>query len=478
MPQVSNPGSRAALVTWTVVTSILAVTATIMAIYFYVDADRVHKERETAVKQLTDVVDPAMIRNEADKLNKLKDARLNPAWGVEANAKLLYVALAQRDALSKLVGGADETAALAAAAEATKKAKDAGAAVVGASLTGAVDALIAQVNALKTESANNKKDSDESKAKLQATLANTSAQIQQMTSQMEAFQNERGTAVQQLQSGTEAQRNSFEQTAGELRKQLEAANAQIDKLNNDNADLGKKLANQGKQLESVLGRLNEIRIDPNRAVTQQPDGKLIRVPGDGTCYIDLGSGDQITAGMTFEVYDKIRGVPPPGDPSNDQNLPRGKASIEVLEPGSAGSKCRIINITPGQALSEGDLIVNLVYDRNTKYKFVVYGNFDMDRNGVATPQDAEVIKRLITGWGGEVVNDINVDTDFVILGKEPVVPEKPKDDDAIAMAKYLQAVADYDAYADMSSKARSFRLPILNQNRFLYFVGYFEEAKR
>ena len=37
MPPV-NQGNRAALVTWTVITSFLFITATILAIYFYVDA--------------------------------------------------------------------------------------------------------------------------------------------------------------------------------------------------------------------------------------------------------------------------------------------------------------------------------------------------------------------------------------------------------------------------------------------------------
>jgi hypothetical protein len=76
----------------------------------------------------------------------------------------------------------------------------------------------------------------------------------------------------------------------------------------------------------------------------------------------------------------------------------GKASIEVVRVGNTTSECRITRTSRGATLSEGDLIANLVYDKNTKYNFLVYGNFDLDRNGVATPQDAEVIKRLITQW--------------------------------------------------------------------------------
>ena len=137
--------------------------------------------------------------------------------------------------------------------------------------------------------------------------------------------------------------------------------------------------------------------------------------------------------------------------------------------------------TAGTTLSEGDLLVNLVYDKNTKYNFVVYGNFDLDRNGVATPQDAEVIRRLVTQWGGNIVADINVDTDFVVLGREPEIPTASRaelEEDAILKARYDAAVAESEAYAEISAKAREYRIPILNQNRFLYLIGYYNQAKR
>jgi len=114
----------------------------------------------------------------------------------------------------------------------------------------------------------------------------------------------------------------------------------------------------------------------------------------------------------------------------------------------------------------------------SKYNFLVHGNFDLDQNGVATSQDAEVIQRLITQWGGNIVGEINVDTDFVVLGKEPAIPDRPIDPDPIAQANYERAVAEYDAYQEISAKARTYRIPILNQNRFLYLVGYYEQAKR
>jgi len=90
------------------------------------------------------------------------------------------------------------------------------------------------------------------------------------------------------------------------------------------------------------------------------------------------------------------------------------------------------------------------------------------------------VKRLVTQWGGEVMPDINVDTDFVVLGAEPVVPTLSKDDlqDPVQKAIYDRAVAEAEAYANFRDKAINYRIPILNQNRFLYMIGYYELSKR
>jgi len=129
---------------------------------------------------------------------------------------------------------------------------------------------------------------------------------------------------------------------------------------------------------------------------------------------------------------------------------------------------------------EGDWVENLVYDRNTKYNFLVYGNFDLDQNGVSTPADADVIKRLVTQWGGKLTDKVNADTDFVVLGKEPVVPNFTREElnDPINAARLAEATQLAEQYETVKRQAIELHIPILNQNRFLYFVGYYELAKR
>ncbi|HMO27244.1 MAG TPA: hypothetical protein PKB10_13355, partial [Tepidisphaeraceae bacterium] len=102
-------------------------------------------------------------------------------------------------------------------------------------------------------------------------------------------------------------------------------------------------------------------------------------------------------------------------------------------------------------------------------------------NRVATPADAEVIKRLITQWGGQVQQQVNVNTDFVVMGIEPELPEYSDEDvrnDPLIAARMAEAERQLQEYEAVRDRAIELNIPILNQNRFLYLVGYYNQAGR
>ena len=100
------------------------------------------------------------------------------------------------------------------------------------------------------------------------------------------------------------------------------------------------------------GQRDHRRLSTADAVVRQADGKIIRVPGNGTVYINLGNGDQIAKGLTFEVYDRIEGIPSIGDPTSDENLPRGKASIEVIRVAPAAANAASSISSPARTSSK------------------------------------------------------------------------------------------------------------------------------
>ena len=167
----------------------------------------------------------------------------------------------------------------------------------------------------------------------------------------------------------------------------------------------------------------------------------------------------------------------------DTQLPEGgKGSIEVFKVGPGHtSVCKIITPKDGRGLRVGDVVANLVYDRNVPFKFVVYGQFDLDYNNVPTLSDTATVRRLVTEWGGTVVPaatpaEVNADVDFIVVGIAPVVPILGAEDagDPTKAALVEQKKKEREAYDNMLQRARELSIPVLNQTRFLYYTGYFD----
>ena len=87
-------------------------------------------------------------------------------------------------------------------------------------------------------------------------------------------------------------------------------------------------------------------------------------------------------------------------------------------------------------------------------------------------------------WSADVkegaLPKVNVSTDFVVLGVEPVVPAFTTEEleDPVNKKKLEDAQAEQVAYQDILQTAGELNIPVMNQNRFLYYVGYYDQAKR
>jgi hypothetical protein len=224
------------------------------------------------------------------------------------------------------------------------------------------------------------------------------------------------------------------------------------------------------------------RVSPVDPLLRQPDGMIATVASDDIVYINLGLGDHIVRGMTFEVYSRREGIPKQDDLMGPENMPVGEGSIEVEQVFASVSQCRVIKMEIGQHIVEGDLIANLVYDRNTKYNLVVYGNFDLGQTGKPKKGDRQKVEALVTEWGGHIQKDIDVDTDFVVMGAEPKYDptqfSAEELNDPLNRQILQNEKQDYDAYQAVLEKAEKLGIPIMNQNRFLYFCGYYDNAQR
>jgi len=483
MAAVSQTGSRAGLITALVIFVVLFLVSTVL--FFTANADlqaarKTNTEMNAKYKNVikeTEMTDP--------DFDAIKTAQKDPG---NSGRSIFDIMRSQRDDLSKSITGQSNTPptkalelANSTIQSANKTLEPAGVTVPAGSLNNAVMVLAASIVArqneadqLKQQMAQCTKDLKEQTALYQKELETHRAAVETArgesknavdeTTKYRASKDEQvATLEKSLADTVEKDRKALE----DMNTQLTAANSQIDKLKKD--------------LEVAYSSMSRFKVGgTGEAAIRRADGIINSLGKNGVVYINRGLGQQISPGMTFEVYDKNEGIPRL-QAGNEETLPSGKASIEITRVSPGSSEARIIKQSAGSQIMSGDLIANLVYDPNVKFRFKVFGDFDIDQDGKATPQETDVVKRLIAQWGGIVTDDLNIDTDFLIMGKEPVVPASTKEDlagDPIKEFEQKKAEEARKQYDDVKNKALELHTPVLNQNRFLYFIGFFDQARK
>jgi hypothetical protein len=510
MPPINQQGSRAGLIATLIAFIVLFMVAVIMWMYTNTNLTKMTAERDRLTSQYQKVARQDQLPEGGD-VSTIDAAR--EKLNLQGSPSTVDVAIEQIKRLSQDITGtatpnydaAEAQAATAVmSANAVLKNPTAGATAPTTAPTGgaaaaagtgtagpampAGESLVATVNKLRDAlaqtaqtNARTKADLDAQKKALQDRFAAWDAQMAELNNKLAEAEKRAADCQQQLADAQKTYETKVGEVDASSKSTVDASGKQVQEMQTAVAKAQADLATANKKIEALLNELQTKRLDVRDSAVRQADGTVIRVPSPKVCYISLGQGDHLPVGMTFEVYDKGEGIPGRGkDPLGENNMPVGKASIEVVRIGQNSSECRIVHMQSGATISEGDLIANVVYDRNTTYNFFVYGNFDVDGNGIWTAQEGDIIRSLVTRWGGHVVDKIGVNTDFIVLGKEPEVPAYTKADleDALNRDKYDKAVAALKAYQDVVNQAATLHIPILNQNRFMYYVGYFDQMKR
>jgi hypothetical protein len=497
MPPIPQQGSRAGLITFLIISVVLLVVS--LATMAYINAER--NKLETANNEMQRKYNKVV---RADQMPEGSDVSTLEAGrekllNLPGNATTVDVALEQIRELTKVVSGTPDTRFDPAekkavdAVSAAAKALNPGQTVPTTSPSGGLglpggESLVGMIGKLTTAVTEKDRAITADKATIAKLNADLKTRMDGWTAQYEELNKKFAEADARAQAAEKGKTDAEKiyqdkqvQVDASNKSTVESTSAQVAGMQTQLAQAQADLAKVVQENSQLKSRMGNYRLDVKDSVVRQPDGNIIRVPSQTSCYINLGQADHLPVGITFEVYDKGEGVPGLGkDSLAETNLPVGKASIEVVRVGQNSSECRIVHMQPGATLSEGDVIANLVYDRNTTFHFVVYGNFDVDGNGVWTPQEADVVKSLVTRWGGKLDDKIGISTDFVVLGQEPQVPALTKQEleDPILKDKYDKAVVAQKAWQSQVETANNFNIPIMNQNRFMYYTGYFDQMKR
>jgi hypothetical protein len=285
--------------------------------------------------------------------------------------------------------------------------------------------------------------------------------------------------VDQIRESFDALKGLMDGTTAEQATNFQdKLDAEREKLRQKQLDLQtteKKLDDSDTLLQDALTKLEAIKPKPDKEVqAHQPDAQIVRIDSqNGIIYLDAGVRDHVYRGLTFAIYDRNKPIPEDGE---------GKAEIEVFQVTERVSAARIVKSDKKDPVVKDDIVANLIWDRNMPNRFVVAGAFDYNNDGRIDSDGDQRIAELIERWGGIVADDITVDTDFLIVGVEPVSLRRPTqqelDMDPMAQQRHEISVKKIDAYNQVLEKAANLGIPVFNQKRFLFLIGYDTLAKK
>ncbi|MBI5863576.1 MAG: hypothetical protein HZB38_03525 [Planctomycetes bacterium] len=328
-------------------------------------------------------------------------------------------------------------------------------------------------------------------------LSSAYGKLTQAKAALQAERDELANENQQLAAGNMAARKEFEEKIAEIRDDLSrierekdeaiatkdkqftelqtASESQTEEMNRQRVERQTQdrnteieIARSKKLINDLQAKIDELKpsaFDAN-AILTRADGRIMRaIPGSDVVYIDLGSHDKLRAGMGFEVFS------PTGERLDSEY--RGKASVEVVTVLDTTAECRITRSTALKPIVEGDIVVNVAFERNRKTKFVVQGDFDLDYNDEIDWDGVERVSGLVREWGGQVVPEVDESVDFVVLGTGPQLPQVLSGKPTSAVVEDLTntRAKDRAAWLAVIEAARARNIPILTQTQFLYLTG-------
>ncbi|MBL8762538.1 MAG: hypothetical protein JNL50_14685 [Phycisphaerae bacterium] len=288
-----------------------------------------------------------------------------------------------------------------------------------------------------------------------ATIAAISTQVEEYKKEVDTFRDGTNKARSDMEARVASLSSEFAQREQEL-------TARISKLQEEN------LVAAG-QIAKLRGERNQ-ELFKGRAEESLVDAKVVALkPNENAVVIGIGKRQKIDVGMTFAVYADAASIKI--DP-NTGDYPRGKANVEVIAVSDATATCRLLSESKGNPVAVGDAVANALYDPNKTYAFLIYGNFDVNNDGIATPLEQSDLKALIEGWGGRSVDDLGGDVDFLVLGQRPILPPRPGADAPIELLQeFIRLSRIVERYDALYKQAISTGLPVLNENRLYTLIG-------
>ncbi len=341
--------------------------------------------------------------------------------------------------------------------------------VKASGLVGAVKILVGMMEDMNSQFMAYQQQMDKQLTLNQQTIDKYEDRIAQLQDEVDSLgmtvanmQNQTNDNIEDIKSRFQSHFNSLQSEKDEIVKESEGYKKKLEVELEQAALLNEK----AEQMEKFL---RDTRQKPTQEIEAlDPDGTIISVDArEQMVYIDLAAEDKIYRGLTFSVYDGLeKAVSASG---------QGKATIEVVEILGSISRCRVVESQTTNPIIKGDIIANLVWDKDREFVFCVVGEFDFNMDGEVDIDGYDRVETLIKGWGGKVQDYVGVDTDFLVYGYKPNADNlgDALEGDATEMASSVEATEEkaklYDKALDEGVRLG---VPSFNMQRFFRFIGY------
>jgi len=152
-----------------------------------------------------------------------------------------------------------------------------------------------------------------------------------------------------------------------------------------------------------------------------------------------------------------------------------KAQCTIIKIMDDSSELRVDQLKAENPVIKNDVLFNPVYDRTRRLSFFLVGKMDIDRSGA---DNTQTVIGLIERYGGRVDSTLNYQTQYVILGEEPVLPPPPATTASpMIRQQYEDAVKQFKSYVETKARADNFGVPTLSLNRFIGLMGMAAPAR-
>ncbi|MEM9064867.1 MAG: hypothetical protein AAGB51_05195 [Planctomycetota bacterium] len=312
-------------------------------------------------------------------------------------------------------------------------------------------------------------DAEAARAAAEQDLANERARVARISEEFEAQADQLATRVTSLSDEVDSYRAGITQTEQRMDERVERVQAQASDTEVRQGSRIRALESENLSLRDTVRRLQQA----NAASVLSPTDEFALVDGqvaginapDNEVYLSLGTNDRVRIGMTFIVYPANVVIAPDAN----GNYPQGKGLVEITRLDAETSVARILSELSGNPILAGDNIANPVYDPDKVYRFIVYGNFDANGDGVASQFERPALENRIRDWGGEILDPADGlagDLDFLVLGARPQLPPQPASDAPLPVQRdFLRVRQLVDQYDRLFEEAKAVGVPVLNQNR-------------